>query len=515
MDTLSWPFISFVFVHYVDCGVRYCPKTAFSTSYRYSRAEGTCLYLQRSRHVFPPGVVVGNTAIGLPDRAYYFFFLDPGDHTILASTIKPEEAKKFTIHVRKNHTYFIKVTAKTHFGGRTDIEINGVSNQIGREEIKECHLGVMVYGKSTLVKGYYSDEISEVAKRKATIQLYRSPSTLSNSGIADFNIGLYSGSGSNMVALGLDQCETYRFYADPGLIRCVLGNMAFSEIGKAAFRVGSAMTGITPDTPGKEFTEIETGLREEFWSWDFDAEAGKVYYLEFDPHKRFKFIEPSAIKSACLSRIATVIEKRDISFLEDIIAHRRNIGVAWIRSHEQASAQYHGKIRYAGGLLDYLFVDVVSSITDVELKNKLRREMLPPKIKKDFLDRIESSLRQHDAIIHVTDKAFIDDGSLAYSNVADSFDSDYVYILEILNFCVTRTHSGILPIVFSGKPVAFASIKGIVIDNKTKKEVFRKPFNGFEAMSDRWNDPPDYEECLRKLDKALKGAIMAFVEGVS
>ncbi|MHC4456844.1 MAG: hypothetical protein ACYS0I_07085 [Planctomycetota bacterium] len=478
-----------------------------SLVYIYSQSEG---FLGG----FHPAIRIGDNFIVMPNRTYYYFFVDPGVQRILAQAFKSED-KELTLEVKQNQNYYVKVTTKTRHSRLAHFEIEQVSNQIGEEEIKKCQLGSLLYGKTTLVKGYYTDEINTATQNKAIIQLYRAPSTLYNSGIGDYNIGLYSGNGSNMVGVGLDQCETYKFYAEPGLVKCVLGNMAFSGVGKAAFFVGGAMTGVKADTPGKEFTEIETGLGGKKESWNFDADAGKIYYLEFDPHKRFKFIDPGKIKSACLANTATVIEKRDTSFIKDIKSNKQKVGIAWIRKHEGESAQYYSKVRYAGGVLDYLYVEIVKNIDDAELKNRLSREMITPKIQNKFLNRLELKLKQYDAITKMVKKPFIKNDSQPYRSVANNFDSKYVYLLEILNFGITRTHSGILPIVSSNTPVAFASIKGIVIDNDTKKELFRKPFNGVEVMSDSWDDPPGYEECLEKLDKALESAIMAFIEDVS
>jgi len=466
----------------------------------------------------PPTIRIGDNVITMPDKTYYYFFVDPGDLKILVQALL-SKGKELTFEVKKDQKYYVKVTTKlrkTSFTkSETQIGIEQVNNVIGEKEIKKCSLGVLGYGKTTIVKSYQTDEVNTVAKNKATIQLYRAPSTLYNSAIGDYNIGLYSGNGSHMVGVGLDQCESYKFYAEPGLIKCVMGNMAFSGAGKAAFFVAGAMTGVKAETPDKEFTEIETGLGEKKGSWNFDAEAGKIYYLEFDPHNRFKFIEPGEIKSRCLANAATVIEKRDTSFIQDIKSNKQDVGIGWIRNQGQESAQYYSKVSSTGGVLDYLYAEVVENITDTELKNRLRQVMIAPKVQTNYLNRMESKLKQYDAITKVFDKPFIKNDSQPYSGFTSNFDTKYIYFLEISNFGITRTYSGALPIVSPNKPVAFASIKGIVIDNNTKRVLFRKPFNGVEVMSDSWNDLPSYEECLEKLDKALESAIMAFIEDVS
>ena len=471
--------------------------------YVYCRA-----YFQHSLNVeFNGDVVV------FANNTYYSYYVDPGRQVVVAKLFG--KTKEVTLNVIPGKQYYVKVTT-THnpFRGfniitQSDHSVEEIDFDNAAGELKLCSLARLMFGKVLSPKGYNTQGPVEKSENRATVHVYRRPVTLVTSGISKMVVGLYSGNGASMTGAALGHCEVLKYHAIPGEVKCVSGNVSFSDVGKAAFAVGGALTGIHPSLPGDEFLQMETGLADKR-SLDFVAEPGKSYYLEHDFIGRFSFIDPKEIKTECLYSDPVIISKRNLSFKNDIVDRQKKICIAWAKDGTQNCPQYYGKVTTAGGVLDYLFVEAIKEIRDGDLKDRLKTEAIQPIVENRYLSFFDEKLRQR-GIETLTIKQPFDLRSYTYSEVTSSTQAEYIYILEVLAFGIARNHSGILPVVFSGKPVAFASIKGIVIDKTTGAVLFRMPFNGFEVLSEDWDSSPDNSEWRIKLERALDNAVWSFL----
>lgn len=478
------------------CGGSTVQRVPFKDISREINKNALIYVYHQGSDLFAPRVKIDKTIIGLPEGSYYPFIVSPGKIEI-AMTWANAINKNINVNISEGEIVYVKIFSEnTPFVGM-HADLQQVKNDNGGEEIKSCSLGVLTYGKVDTPKSY--EMLPGDPTSKAKICLYRAPNSLSELSIGGWNIGIYSDNDREMIGVALDDCQSFNHTVEPGLVKLIRGNMAFSDFGKATLDiVGKAATGREVSFPGSEFTEIETGVHSSKLSLDFKAEPGRIYYIEHDPiASMFNFVSPEEIQKSCLENNAKVIQHRNSSYIKDLKAYKSPIQLSWSYPNDNGNPYIYSKVEFKGGLLGYLFVEIVKNIRDENIKKSLESIHIQPLVEKTFLERFKENFHRD---------------NIPIASEINVNDTKYDFKAEILVFGITSHHYGILASVVSNQPIAVASIKGTVTDCKTGKVLFRKPFNGFSALPENSRYSDQLEKiCRTKLEDALTQATTAFL----
>ena len=421
-------------------------------------------------------IQVGKTVAGLPEGTYYPFKVTPGEVEIImgaANTTKVIQKK-----LSPSETVYLKVESEHKPFVGPKVEFSEVSPQVGSREIQECSKGVLVYGLFENPPSY--PMIGKNSHKKAEVVIYRASNALYEASIGGWNIGIYSDRGREMIGIAVDSCQTLSYEVEPGLIKLVKGNMAYSDTGKAVIGLAGGM-GIHVPTPGSEFTEIETGLNGEKLSQDFYAEAGKTYYLELEPiFGHLSFINPDTIDTKCMGNDPKIIQHRNASYIKDLAQNKNETGIAWSFAGEDEKPGLYSTVKHAGGLLDYLVAEAVAEGRDENLVSALNNIQVNPFVEKSYILPLMNIFEVDD--IPVT--------NLNNTDKSGKSDIKYLFRAEINIFGITSNHYGVFPIfVSSSQPAAVASIKGTVLDASTERCCFKNRSTAFQACRRKYEKP--------------------------
>ncbi len=487
----------------------------------------------------PVAVYMGDDHVFLEKNSYCLFYVDPGEHIITAypvfalSILSAEDNKnaqkayenQSAIRVEKSRTYYVNITPNTiKWGKPVKVQIEQVHPQMALNEIETCHLESIKYGKVVDVKKYKRVQ-EDAEKDKAQIKLYRRPNELSKGSYGNTNVGIYWNNEKQFVGVSLEPCQSYDFYVEPGEIKCITGNFNMNESIQA---LQTLMTGLHVNKPTKGDILKNTGFEDTDKGFRFDAEAGNMYFLAYDPVEQFTVIEKESTNERCLTDKASVVEVKDLRFLDNIQSLNSTVGIGWVK--EQGLDAPHYYVNQKNNTLSLLEagykVSESSSLKDSDLKRMLDEQLYSPKIDNHYISKLSDKIRQIGITPAALANPFVKTENLSYMGVAESVTSNYVFLLEVVEFGLSRTHRLYYQIANSqntydkknfstrvgSDPVAFAYIKGIVVDNKTKKVVFNKQYIAADRLSKKWDESIEFFECKEKLDTVMQKAIQKFVD---